>query len=48
MKCNWCAGDGWYVDHSSECDGFSGKECNCSGVQVQCEKCQGTGEVKDE
>ena len=46
MKCNWCAGDGWYTTHSSEC--WPEKARGCVGecpIQKQCEKCEGTGNV---
>lgn len=32
-----CGGDGWYIDHEDEC--YETGDCNCSGVQVECE-CQ--------
>jgi hypothetical protein len=41
--CDLCAGDGWYVDHEDEC--YEDGDCNCSGVQRQCERCAGTGRL---
>jgi len=43
IKCQMCGGDGWYVGHDDEC--YETGDCNCSGVQVRCETCGGTGEV---
>ena len=36
MRCDQCAGDGWYSDQDPE----SGDQ-----IQVQCEKCQGEGYI---
>jgi len=48
MKCKDCGGDGWYADHSPE--HYAGQDLDCSEcgcpVQVQCEKCEGTGKIK--
>lgn len=37
LVCPECGGDGWYVGHEDECHETG--DCNCSGVQIQCE-CQ--------
>ena len=42
MKCKYCNGDGWTIEHHSQC-GSGGHECTCGGEQVQCEHCKGTG-----
>jgi len=44
MKCSNCSGDGWYIEHANECIGWETGECNCGGVQTECESCKGTGE----
>lgn len=47
MKCSHCGGDGWTSEHDTGAYSHDG-EGNCLGycpVQVQCEKCNGTGEV---
>lgn len=44
MKCSDCGGDGWYVGHADQCNETG--QCTCNGIQIQCEKCQGIGEVK--
>lgn len=33
--CPHCGGDGWYVGHEDVC--YDTGDCECSGVQVQCE-----------
>ena len=43
VECPSCGGDGWYVGHEDEC--WETGDCNCSGVQLQCEQCQGSGSV---
>lgn len=43
MKCAECSGDGWYIGHESNCGGWYDGCCDCSGEQIQCEKCNGTG-----
>jgi hypothetical protein len=43
VKCSACGGDGWYVGHEDKC--YETGDCGCSGVQLQCEKCGGTGRV---
>ena len=45
MKCTYCSGDGWYVEHDPYCGGWESGNCDCQGVQIQCAKCEGTGEV---
>ena len=42
-KCRTCDGNGWYVGHEDECCRTG--DCACSGVQIQCEVCFGTGEA---
>lgn len=37
VVCSACGGDGWYVGHEDECSETG--DCNCSGVQIECE-CQ--------
>lgn len=39
--CRSCNGDGWYVGHEDECHETG--DCHCSGVQIPCEMCGGTG-----
>lgn len=39
--CSDCNGEGWYLDHEDEC--YENGRCNCTGVQVWCERCRGTG-----
>ena len=46
MKCDACDGQGWTAKHYPHCDGNC-YEWGCP-AQVQCEKCNGTGEVDDE
>lgn len=48
MKCSNCNGDGWYVGHAHNCNGWRYEGCDCSGEQIQCEKCQGSGEIKED
>lgn len=40
-KCSYCDGEGWFADHEDEC--YEDGACFCSGVQVQCHVCGGTG-----
>ncbi len=47
-RCSKCNGDGWNIGHTSTCSGWYGKGCDCSGEQIQCEHCQGTGDIEDE
>ena len=42
MKCGVCDGEGFTVEHDLKCDG----SCGSCPVQVQCETCRGTGEIK--
>ena len=46
-KCTACNGDGWYPDHASipHADGECDEACP---IQVQCERCMGTGSVRVE
>jgi len=49
-KCPNCNGDGWYLDHSRAhyAAQYDPKlDCGQYGcpIQVQCERCQGTGKV---
>lgn len=44
MKCNECDGVGWYADHDPTDPHIDGVCSNCP-IQVQCEKCQGTGKL---
>ena len=39
--CPTCSGYGWWVDHEDEC--YQTGDCGCSGVQVECRDCAGTG-----
>lgn len=41
-KCTACNGDGWYADHSPE-EHPNGDCCGACPIQVQCERCMGTG-----
>ncbi len=34
-SCPACGGDGWYIGHEDEC--YDTGDCNCSGVQVECD-----------
>lgn len=44
MKCDNCDGFGWYADHDPFDPHIDGECSNCP-IKVQCEKCQGTGEL---
>lgn len=40
--CESCDGDGWYAGHDDdECRELG--DCVCTGVQIECEACEGTG-----
>lgn len=39
--CEDCYGDGWYAGHEDRC--YEGSGCSCSGVQIECRQCGGTG-----
>lgn len=41
VECRYCDGQGWFADHEDEC--YEDGACSCSGVQVQCHECNGTG-----
>jgi hypothetical protein len=46
VKCNLCNGDGYTAEHNPN---DPHKDGCCSGscpIQVECEKCQGTGYIK--
>lgn len=43
MRCPSCGGDGWYLGHEAQC--YLDGDCNCSGVQVVCDECRGSGYV---
>ncbi len=43
-KCPDCGGDGWYQDHAPSCTDSIHVDCP---IQVQCEKCQGTGKIEE-
>ena len=47
MKCGVCGGIGWYADHDQSCMGWYEDGCDCNGVQIQCDTCQGTGLVEN-
>ena len=49
MKCKRCGGDGWTEEHDTGVYSHD-ENGDCVGycpVQVQCEKCQGTGYIKE-
>ena len=39
--CSECGGDGWWVGHDEEC--YRSGDCGCSGVQIRCHVCFGSG-----
>jgi len=44
--CDDCGGDGWTAEHESP--SLHTEDGECMGycpIQVQCEKCQGTGKI---
>lgn len=41
--CPDCRGDGWVIGHENQC--YAKGECECSGVQEQCERCRGSGRL---
>lgn len=46
ITCPECDGDGWYPDHdplSIDSEGYH--DCSRCPIQVQCEKCGGTGYI---
>ena len=45
-KCTACNGDGWYADHDSPSRHGEDGECINCPIQVQCERCMGTGCVE--
>lgn len=50
MKCSQCNGDGWYADHSlGHYQNSSDSDCSKYGcpVQVECDKCNGTGVMSE-
>lgn len=46
-KCDICDGNGWYADHDSPSSHGECGECISCPVQVQCEKCLGTGFINN-
>jgi len=44
VPCNDCAGDGWWVQEIGGC-GEDGENDTRESVQVQCEKCRGSGRM---
>lgn len=49
MKCQKCNGDGYTAEHDTSA-GCHDEEGMCTGrcpIQVQCEECRGTGEIKE-
>lgn len=47
-KCTACNGDGWYMDHDTTHSHTDSGECTSCPIQVQCERCMGTGSVNVE
>ena len=45
VKCPDCDGDGWNMTHAQDCKGWERKTCNCTGEQIRCEKCNGSGKI---
>ena len=47
ITCTECNGTAYYADHDSPKSHSEDGECVSCPIQVQCEKCQGTGEVTE-
>ena len=43
VTCPDCQGEGWYIGHENQC--YAKGDCECSGVQEWCDRCQGTGRL---
>ena len=52
MKCSYCGGDGWYLDHDDlgnhQPDSLNNPQCVSCPIQRQCDKCEGTGEIPND
>jgi hypothetical protein len=47
MRCNYCKGAGWHLDHHPSCRELDGPLCHQTcPIQTQCKYCGGMGEHK--
>jgi hypothetical protein len=47
IRCNFCRGAGWLLDHHKSCQEVDSKMCReTCPIQIQCEYCKGLGEHK--